>query len=685
VAKQTRKQVPAKPVTTHPLFPAVIALWFGALFGLGSLAVRPSLLESLVISSRIDLIVPAAAPPLGITARILVALVLAAIGAGIGIALARRLTRPKLEQRERKRGAGSVVEDSDKLHSGHHYADAAMRAPLSVSEDLNTELAHEDRSQGAGGMAPRRRSLAIEHEEIDFVPHDLAPLPGGVPQILDIGEVRISNEAAEAPLDLSAFSAAIAPDPAPAEPAQYSATPANPVQLDWNNAAPVRPAPGAEPQAPRQVFQSFDEAPTAQSADFDQHQQDMALEIAEAAAAGRQVFGMEPPAQSAEPTRQIFGQAITGDQIDPEFIKAAGFKTSVFDVETPSPLFAPREADHASAATTDSFSVPPAPVIQAYQVPEAYVPPSQLVTSTDTAEAPAKVELVTKPVAQPAPILPSPSGLGMDDLAARLADSMARRRAARSGQLAEEPIETAPAPIQTGTEPAPQVTPVEMARAAEFMAAASEPATESVIGTPAIPAAYVPPISAEPLAPPPPFAAPVQTTFAARAPDRDSQSPPIKPCQTLIVKRRWDFRGLSPRGLSISRPALRSTRNEHDACGVGFVAHIKGAKSHSIVSQALEILKNIDHRGAVGADPLLGDGAGILIQIPDALFREWAMTAKGELPEPGDYAVAMCFLPQDEAARDFAMKHFEKFIAKEGQNLIGWRDVPTDLTALARP
>lgn len=515
MAKQTRKQVPAKPVTTHPLFPAVIALWFGALFGLGSLAVRPSLLESLVISSRIDLIVPAAAPPLGITARILVALVLAAIGAGIGIALARRLTRPKLEQRERKRGAGSVVEDSDKLHSGHHYADAAMRAPLSVSEDLNTELAHEDRSQGAGGMAPRRRSLAIEHEEIDFVPHDLAPLPGGVPQILDIGEVRISNEAAEAPLDLSAFSAAIAPDPAPAEPAQYSATPANPVQLDWNNAAPVRPAPGAEPQAPRQVFQSFDEAPTAQSADFDQHQQDMALEIAEAAAAGRQVFGMEPPAQSAEPTRQIFGQAITGDQIDPEFIKAAGFKTSVFDVETPSPLFAPREADHASAATTDSFSVPPAPVIQAYQVPEAYVPPSQLVTSTDTAEAPAKVELVTKPVAQPAPILPSPSGLGMDDLAARLADSMARRRAARSGQLAEEPIETAPAPIQTGTEPAPQVTPVEMARAAEFMAAASEPATESVIGTPAIPAAYVPPISAEPLAPPPPFAAPVQTTFAA--------------------------------------------------------------------------------------------------------------------------------------------------------------------------
>jgi glutamate synthase (NADPH) large chain len=69
---------------------------------------------------------------------------------------------------------------------------------------------------------------------------------------------------------------------------------------------------------------------------------------------------------------------------------------------------------------------------------------------------------------------------------------------------------------------------------------------------------------------------------------------------------------------------LYDARNEHDSCGVGFVAHIKGAKSHGIVTQALEILKNLDHRGAVGADPLLGDGAGILIQMPDRLFRRWA-------------------------------------------------------------
>jgi glutamate synthase (NADPH) large chain len=129
---------------------------------------------------------------------------------------------------------------------------------------------------------------------------------------------------------------------------------------------------------------------------------------------------------------------------------------------------------------------------------------------------------------------------------------------------------------------------------------------------------------------------------------------------------------------------LYDPRNEHDACGVGFVAHIKGAKSHAIVTQALEILKNLDHRGAVGADPLLGDGAGILIQMPDALFRKWADGRGLTLPQPGDYAVAMCFLPQDEAARNFACTHFEEFIAKEGQTLIGWRDVPTTLDGLGK-
>src|SRR5271156_6511032 len=98
------------------------------------------------------------------------------------------------------------------------------------------------------------------------------------------------------------------------------------------------------------------------------------------------------------------------------------------------------------------------------------------------------------------------------------------------------------------------------------------------------------------------------------------------------------------------RQGLYDPRNEHDACGVGFVANIKGRKSHEVVTSGLEILVNLDHRGAVGADPLVGDGAGCLIQIPDALLRDWAAVAGVELPAPGDYAVAMCFLPSDEAA-----------------------------------
>ena len=130
------------------------------------------------------------------------------------------------------------------------------------------------------------------------------------------------------------------------------------------------------------------------------------------------------------------------------------------------------------------------------------------------------------------------------------------------------------------------------------------------------------------------------------------------------------------------RQGLYDPRNEHDSCGVGFVANIKGRKSHDIIERGLQILVNLDHRGAVGADPLVGDGSGCLIQMPDALLRGWAESHGLRLPDPGRYAVAMCFLPRDEAARDFAIQHIERFINAEGQSLIGWRDVPTDTTGL---
>ena len=100
--------------------------------------------------------------------------------------------------------------------------------------------------------------------------------------------------------------------------------------------------------------------------------------------------------------------------------------------------------------------------------------------------------------------------------------------------------------------------------------------------------------------------------------------------------------------------------------------------------EGLSILVNLDHRGAVGADPLVGDGAGCLIQIPDALLRDWARKEGVDLPQPGHYAVAMCFLPQDEKARAFAIKRLEHFVKVEKQKLLGWRDVPTDITGLGK-
>ncbi len=123
---------------------------------------------------------------------------------------------------------------------------------------------------------------------------------------------------------------------------------------------------------------------------------------------------------------------------------------------------------------------------------------------------------------------------------------------------------------------------------------------------------------------------------------------------------------------------LYNGANEHDACGVGFVAHIKGNKSHDIVQQALKILENLDHRGAVGADKLMGDGAGILIQLPDQLYREEMAKQGVALPPPGEYGVGMVFLPKEHASRLACEQALERAIKVEGQVLLGWRDVPVD-------
>ncbi len=126
------------------------------------------------------------------------------------------------------------------------------------------------------------------------------------------------------------------------------------------------------------------------------------------------------------------------------------------------------------------------------------------------------------------------------------------------------------------------------------------------------------------------------------------------------------------------RQGLYDPANEHDACGVGFVAHVKGQKSHGIVEQGLLILKNLDHRGAVGADPLQGDGAGILLQIPDQFYREEMAKQGVDLPPAGEYGVGMVFLPQEAASRHACVEEIERSITAEGQVVLGWRDVPVN-------
>ena len=123
---------------------------------------------------------------------------------------------------------------------------------------------------------------------------------------------------------------------------------------------------------------------------------------------------------------------------------------------------------------------------------------------------------------------------------------------------------------------------------------------------------------------------------------------------------------------------LYDPANEHDACGVGFIAHIKGKKSHSIIEQGLMILKNLDHRGAVGADELMGDGAGILIQIPDQFYREEMAKQGVLLPPPGEYGVGMVFLPKENASRIACEQEIERAVRLERQVVLGWRDVPVD-------
>ena len=122
---------------------------------------------------------------------------------------------------------------------------------------------------------------------------------------------------------------------------------------------------------------------------------------------------------------------------------------------------------------------------------------------------------------------------------------------------------------------------------------------------------------------------------------------------------------------------------ERDACGVGFIANLKGVKSHRVVANALHMLENLEHRGAVGADPLAGDGAGILIQIPHEFFADEMKKAGVSLPKAGDYAIGHVFMPRDARLVAHCQRVWERIVREEGFELLGWRDVPVDNSCLS--
>ena len=133
---------------------------------------------------------------------------------------------------------------------------------------------------------------------------------------------------------------------------------------------------------------------------------------------------------------------------------------------------------------------------------------------------------------------------------------------------------------------------------------------------------------------------------------------------------------------AFSQEGLYDPLYEHDACGVGFVVNVAGGPSHAIVQQGIQVLENLCHRGAAGCDPDTGDGAGMLLQMPDRFFREKTSGLGFDLPVAGAYAAGMVFLPSDKADREQCIAIIEKVVRDQHQTLLGWRDVPRDSSAL---
>src|SRR5277367_65584 len=169
-----------------------------------------------------------------------------------------------------------------------------------------------------------------------------------------------------------------------------------------------------------------------------------------------------------------------------------------------------------------------------------------------------------------------------------------------------------------------------------------------------------------------PFQAPPRVPACLRTGGR-ARKGPVRPARGCTAPREHlmtSHNKQPPKAVGLYDP-----RFEHDACGVGMVARLDNRPTHEVIARAITALENLEHRGASGADPRTGDGAGILMQMPDELLRA---VVDFELPPAGEYGVLMCFLPSDPAVRARLEGLLEGIVSAEGQRLLGWRDVPIE-------
>ena len=539
-----------QPLTENPLFPAVVALWFGALFGLGSLAIRVGLLEQLILASKLDTVFSAAAPPLGVTARILLALVLAALGAALGAWIARKIAAPKPMVRERKRGAAPAAEVGPvEFRARDSHPDAPARRPISAHEELGGA-----QSPTAGALAGRRRSvLAIEHDET-FELHENAPLPGGAWQI-HAADAAPDDDA----LDLGSFA-----DGDSEETATDAFAPLPPApgpRLDWQADGTAttdrqlfQPLPSAAPDAPRAAPDAPGAAPVIE-------------EVAPEASATAPL-DFAPPADAPE-GRQVFGMA----QPQPD---------EVLD----------------QLGITDAEFEELAPVTLPVEPPAA-----------DTAV----------PVAAPESAPVDNAKLGIDDLAAKLAASMAARRERAAAKAAAAAAALAqPAPTEPAAEDAAPAIPTAcqppVAAAPDATLSAAAPLPETGFFHPNdIPApslADLPPMALPPLpqvlaapAQPTAFAVPSETPAPAEAPSVMSTRVPaaLRPIALGIESDDEDeaFANLLPaRSIAMPAPvaAVAEPASEPVAVSLGDEDHSDEPANESRFSSLLEVVQPIAPR-----------------------------------------------------------------------------------------